>query len=406
MHPEPIVAFAPIAMIGHSVPAETEERPSEAEAEETELPAVGVTREHEIRLASGQIVKLPRIVEHHDAGDSRNTRVVLAHLREVRLSVPPHEIGAHDLHLPRRCIDHPRVAEEELDAVLGHGIRDRLRRLVIVIAVTGKNAPGQLLQRGEGVGEEALVGVRLHGQKVAREEDEVRILVDRALANLGESLHRHERANVGVRDLHDAKRLLHPPLTPWLARDDGHVVVRGAPIGERKIDGLALGGERLEHANRGERIGQPRCRGVEAEGERDAPGEREQGARGEERSRPAHEEAIRQRPHARAREGEEIHVHRDMEERDDRQHHRVDRGHLHREQRVNADEHAYEHGEGAAPSPRRGDGDHESTHREPQKPGHREPPPSLRRRERERRLHRVVTPTRYVVAARGGGKPT
>ncbi len=85
-----------------------------------------------------------------------------------------------------------------------------------------------------------------------------------------------------------------------------------------EIDVLALRRQRLAHSDGGERIRDPDAPRMPAERGDERPRKSEQRSRHEERRRPAHEEAVHEGPHARARQREEVHVDRDVKRREER----------------------------------------------------------------------------------------
>ena len=193
-------------MVGNPIAEEPQEGPRQAQAQEPDLPAVRVTRQHEIPVPLGQVTERARIVQQDDPQRARRARVLEARALEAGLPIAVREVHADDLHRPGRRSSRPGVVDEQVDAVVLERARHDRRRLVIVVAVAGEDPARQRLQRRQRVAQEIRIALRLHREKVAREEDEVRLRRHGALGDAPEPRDRHERTEVRVGDLHDAQR--------------------------------------------------------------------------------------------------------------------------------------------------------------------------------------------------------
>ena len=139
-----------------------------------------------------------------------------------------------------------------------------------------------------------------------------------------------------IGDFNHAERAFFARITPRVGRD-----ARGLfGTTDDDIDFFLSRSERLKEPDRAGGVRKPgRPRG-ESERAHQSPGQGEKRPGDEERRRPAHEEPVRNRAHARPREPYEVYVD-DEVERDERGHHGAEeRGHRDREKRVDAEEHA------------------------------------------------------------------
>ena len=70
-------------MIGNAISEEPQERPLEPETQEADLPAVRMSRQHEVPVPGGQVAKRAWIVEEHDAQRPGRSRVLEASALEA-----------------------------------------------------------------------------------------------------------------------------------------------------------------------------------------------------------------------------------------------------------------------------------------------------------------------------------
>ncbi|AUX47319.1 uncharacterized protein SOCE26_088370 [Sorangium cellulosum] len=265
-------------------------------------------------------------------------------------------IHAEDLDRARGGLDERRIVDEQARAGPGERGRDVGRRLVIMVARTGEHPALQGAERGQRLGQVLGRVLRLHGEEVAGEHDEIGITLDRARADAAQPRDGHERADVRIGDLDDAERTSARPLprvAPARAVAD-EPLHRGAV--DEDIDLLAAQGQRLEDPDTRQREGNPEAVRRRAEPGRDGPGQREERRRHEVGRREAHQRPVGQGAHARPRQHEEVQGRRALEgheggrERPDVTDERA------RDQRVQAEEHADElRVQRAATGPRRDD---------------------------------------------------
>ena len=253
---------------------------------------------------------------------------------------------------------------------------------MIMVAEAGEDATRHTAERLERLLEGLGIALRLHGEEVSGEKDQIGRLRDGPRSDSPKARDGHEWADVGVGDLDDSKWPLFARVSARVWHDlEGSprgAGRRGAPGGLRspacvddEIELLFAGRERLQKSDGAESVGEPRGPGMKAEGLSERPRQSEQGAGHEERRRPAHEPAVGERSHSRARERDEVHVHGDVQRREGGHYGVEERRHRERQQGVEADEHASHRGEGATAKDRRGDHDPEPpAKREKVEPGH------------------------------------
>ncbi len=179
---------------------------------------------------------------------------------EPRLAIAVREVEAEDLHRASLGRHVARVVDEQVDAVLRQRTRHDVGRLVIVVAVAREDLARQRPQRRQRVEQEVRVALRLHREKVAGEEHEVRLRRHRALGDSPEARDGHERTEVRVGDLHDAERTGDPLVASRMGAELGDCG-RARGTRDHEVDVLVLRRERLAHSDRRERIRDPAPQG-------------------------------------------------------------------------------------------------------------------------------------------------
>ena len=214
------------------------------------------------------------------------------------------EVAADDLHRADGRVDGLRVVDEERHAADAEGRLHDLGRLVVVVPHAGEAAAAKLTEGGERVLEVPRRGLGLHGEEVAREQHQVRVRGDDALAEAAQAARAHPGAEVGIGDLREAERA-----RAGAGGGRGERVARegaGVAAVEDDVAGLAARAEGLEGAEEGQRVGRPPAREREAEDAGERPGEREDRAADEDVTREADEEPVGERAHRRPDEPEEV----------------------------------------------------------------------------------------------------
>ena len=84
-----------MTMVGPS--GSTQDRPGEAQAQKTHLSTMGMTREDEIDIVFGQVMKSAWVMQHQQARMSLDTGVCGEKVAEVFFAPLAHVVGPHDL---------------------------------------------------------------------------------------------------------------------------------------------------------------------------------------------------------------------------------------------------------------------------------------------------------------------
>ena len=148
VHVEPAIARGPKPVVGHSH-EHAHHGPRQPEADETDLTAVGVPRQHQIRIAGWQVLEGTRIVQERYAKVTRLTRQSRRNALQVFLAVSEDEVVTDDLNWARLRLDERLLVDEKRRADVRERAADDGRSFVIVVAETTEDATGQSLERLE-----------------------------------------------------------------------------------------------------------------------------------------------------------------------------------------------------------------------------------------------------------------
>jgi hypothetical protein len=136
---EAVGAPRPQPVIGDAA-EDGDDRVGEAEAEQAELAAVGVSREHQIGGSCGQVPEGAGIVEHGDPGEAGGAGEGLGDRGEVAVALPEAEVDAEDLDRAGLGLDDDELVDEQRGADAGEAVGDVPGGLVIVVAPSGARA--------------------------------------------------------------------------------------------------------------------------------------------------------------------------------------------------------------------------------------------------------------------------
>ena len=144
---------------------------------QSNLSAVRVPRQDEVDVVVGQVVEGARIVEEQEAQVPVEARVRAQQLAQVGVAVPPHEVGADDLHGAGLGARDGRRVDQQLDAVGRERGAHLVGCFVVVVPEHGITTVGHAAQGRERALERAGRRVALHREEVAREQDEVGVAI-------------------------------------------------------------------------------------------------------------------------------------------------------------------------------------------------------------------------------------
>ena len=142
MNVEAVGTASPEAVVW-ALDEEAQKRPGEAEAEEADLAAVGVTGEYEIGVTFGKEAEGGGIVEQNDAQDAGDAGVRRANVGEVFGAAAPSEVDAHYLHGASFGRDLGAVVDEEGRANATEGTGNRFWCLEVVVSEACEDATRQ-----------------------------------------------------------------------------------------------------------------------------------------------------------------------------------------------------------------------------------------------------------------------
>src|SRR4051812_25881270 len=128
----------------------------------------------------------------------RNSRMLGAHPSQMLFALAPNEIHTQDLNWSGRSRNFACFVYEQGHAGSFQCSSHGFRRFVIVIAETCKATTWQRSQGSQRSAQELRIALRLHGQEVAREQNQIWFSCYGALTDAPQARHRHEGPEVWI----------------------------------------------------------------------------------------------------------------------------------------------------------------------------------------------------------------